>query len=241
MRIRVIAPVTTRECERRAFEQYTASARADTEITTVLLDRGPASVESQYDEALAVPDVLAKIVEAEREGAHAVISNCMADPGVEAGRELVSIPVLGPAEIAMHMAAMLGHKFSVITILDRLIPTFNNQAFRLGLSRQLASVRAVNIPVLELVDRDRVAAALLEQSFKAVRDDGAHLLILGCTGMTGLARSLEEGLQKEGIRDVPVIDPVILALKVAEALAEMGLSHSKRSYPAPPVGCAVGD
>lgn len=235
MKLRVIAPVTTRECEVRAFEQYTAGARPETEITTVLLDKGPASVESRYDEALAVPDVLAKIVQAEKEDVDVVISNCMADPGVEAGRELVSIPVLGPAEISMHMAAMLGRNFSVVTILDRLTPSFHNIAGRLGLTRQLASVRAVNIPVLELVDRDRAVSALIDQSVRAVRDDGAHVIIFGCTGMTGLAKRVEDGLREHGIFDVPVIDPVVLTLKVAEALADLGLSHSKRSYPAPGV------
>lgn len=240
MKIRVIAPVTTKECELRAFEQYSAGARPDTEISTVLLDKGPASIESRYEEALAVPDTLAKIVQAEEDGIDAVISNCMADPGVEAAREMVSIAVIGPSETSMHIAAMLGHKFSVVTILERLIPLFHHHTARTGLTRRLASVRAVNIPVLELGDRARVASALVEQSIRAVREDGAHVIILGCTGMAGLAKDVEEGLRDQGIADVPVIDPAILALKIAEALADMGLSHSKRTYPAVPQKEIIG-
>lgn len=233
MRIRVVVPVTSKECEIRALEQYSAAASGGTEISTVLLHKGPASVESAYEEALAGPDVLAQIVQAEKEGVDAVISNCMADPGVEAGREMVSIPVIGPAEASMHLAAMLGQRFSVVTILERLIPLFHHHAARIGLTRQLASVRAVNIPVLELDDRAGVASALVSQSIRAVREDMAHVIILGCTGMAGLAKSVEEGLREQGIADVPVIDPATVALKVAEALADMGLSHSKRTYPAP--------
>ncbi len=231
MKIRVIAPVTSKECELRAFEQYSAGARRHTEISTILLDRGPASVESRYEEALAVPDTLAKMVQAEQDGVDAVIFNCMADPGVEAAREMVSIPVIGPAKASMHVAAMLGHRFSVVTILERLIPLFYHHAAETGLTSKLASVRAVNIPVLELDDRARVTKALVQQSIRAVREDGAHVIILGCTGMAGLAKSVEDGLTEQGITEVPVIDPPILALKIAEALVDMGLSHSKRAYP----------
>lgn len=230
MDIRVIAPVTSQECEARAFEQYSAGARRDTRISTVLLERGPASIESAYEEMLAAPGVLAQILEAEREGMDAVISNCMADPGVAAGREIASIPVIGPAEASMHLAAMLGERFSVVTVLERLIPALRRCAHASGLSQQLASVRAVNIPVLELTDRTRAATALVHEAIRAVQDDGAHVIVLGCTGMAGLAGAVQQGLAQAGINDVPVVDPAMAALKIAEALVDMGLSHSKPSW-----------
>jgi len=58
--------------------------------------------------------------------------------------------------------------------------------------------------------------------------------------MAGMARDVEEGLRQQGITDVPVIDPAKLAFKIAEALADMGLSHSKRTYPTPPQKEIVG-
>jgi len=234
MKIRVIRPSITKGREAITFEQYSAGARSDTEISVGVLDKGPASVDSIYEEAMAVADTVAKIAQAEKEGMDAVISDCMLDPGVEPGRERVSIPVIGPAETSMHIAAMLGHRFSVVTILDSLIPAFHNHTVKLGLTRQLASVRAVNIPSPELDDLARVASAVVDESVKAVREDGAHVIILGCTAMRGLAEDVEEGLRKQGISDVPVIDPAILALKIAEVLVDMGLSHSKRTYPNPP-------
>jgi len=240
MKIRVIAPVTTKQFEATALKELSPSARPDTELSLVSLDKGPASIESRYESALAVPDVVAKIVQAEKDGMDAVIVDCMDDPGVEAGRELVSIPVVGPAETSMHVAAMLGHKFSIIGILDADVAVFEHHAARFGMSSRLASVRAVQIPVLELDDRARAVTALVEQSIKAVKDDGAHVLIFGCTGMAGMAKDVEDGLRKEGITDVPVVDPPIIALKMAEALVDIGLSHSKRTYPAPPDKEIVG-
>jgi allantoin racemase len=233
MRIRVIAPVTMRWFAAKTLEQYTAAARPDTEVSVVSIDTGPVSIETRRDKALAVPDTLAKAVEAEKEGADAVICNCMCDTAVEEARELVSIPVIGPGETAMHVAALLGHRFSVIDILDSWIPVVEQQAVQAGVERQLASVRAVNISVAELRDRPRVVAAMVEQSLKAVRQDGAHVVIFGCTGMVGLAKEVEEGLSKEGITGVPIIDPAVVALKVAEALVDVGLSHSKMTYRTP--------
>jgi allantoin racemase len=240
MKIRVIAPVITKQFEATALEELSPAARPDTELSLVSLDKGPASIESRYEAALAVPDIVAKIVQAEKAGMDAVIVDCMDDPGVEAGRELVSIPVIGPAETSMHAAAILGHKFSIICALDPDVAVFEQHAARFGMSDRLASVRAVQIPVLELDDRARAVSALVEQSVKAVKEDGAHVLIFGCTGMAGMAKGVEDGLRKQGITDVPVVDPPIIALKIAEALADVRLSHSKRTYPVPPEKEIIG-
>jgi allantoin racemase len=240
MKIRVVIPSITKEYEALGLEQYSPGARSDTELSVALLDKGPASIESRYDEGVAVPGVVRRVVEAEKDGVDAVIIDCMADPGLEAAREMVSIPVIGPGETAMHVAAMLAHRFSVITVLDSAAPMFEARAAQLGVAERLASARAVNIPVLELGDTERVVRALTEESVLAVRADGAHLIVFGCTGMIGLADDVKKGLENQGIADVPVIDPPMLAVKVAEAFADMGLSHSKRTYPAPPKKEIVG-
>ncbi len=240
MKIRVVIPSITKEYEALGLEQYAPGARADTELSVALLDKGPASIESRYDETVAVPGVVGRVIEAEKDGVEAVIIDCMADPGLEAAREMVSIPVIGPGETAMHVASMLAYRFSVITVLDSAAPMFELQAARIGVAERLASVRAVNIPVLELGDTERVVRTLTEQSVAAVKDDGAHLIVFGCTGMIGLADVVKKGLEAQGIVDVPVIDPPMLAVKVAEAFADMGLRHSKRTYPAPPEKEIVG-
>ena len=241
VKIRVIEPVISDTLDTTTIEEFSPVAGPETELSVVHLDRGPASIESRYEAALAGPDVVRKAREAEAEGIDAVISNCMDDPGMEAAREMVSIPVVGPAQTSMHVAAMLGHRFSIVGVLEADAPPFYEHAVKAGVATRLASVRAVNIPVLELEDdRERLVGALVEQAAKAVEEDGAHVIIFGCTGMAGLARDVEEGLTKRGIPDVPVIDPGLLAFKIAEALAGMGLSHSKRTYPQPPEKEIVG-
>ena len=240
MKIRVIVPVTTKEFVDATWSQYVAAARPDTEISVVGLDRGPASLESDYEDALAVPDTLAKVRVAEAEQIDVVIVDCMADPGLAPARELASIPVIGPAQTSMHLAAILAHRFSVITVLERDIPLFYRLARRYGLNGSLASVRPVNIPVLELDrNRERLIGALVEQSVKAVLEDGAHIIVFGCTGMSGLAKEVEQALAERGCA-VPVIDPSLAALKLSEGLSDMSLSHSTRTYPAPPPKEVIG-
>jgi allantoin racemase len=239
-RIRVIIPVVGEHWIAPVEEAYGHASRPSTEISAVAIDRGPASIESVRDEALAIPGVLSEVQAAEEEGMDAVILDCMADPGLDPARELASIPVIGPAQAAMHLAAMLGYRFSAISVLEQGIPGVHRQILRYGLTGKVASVRAINIPVLEMgEDRERVIQAVIEESARAVRDDGAHIIVPGCTEMIGMAPVVQEGLTKQGC-EVPVIDPPAVAVKLVEGLVDMGLAHSKRTYPPPPDKEIVG-
>ncbi len=234
MKIRSVTPIITEVFGPMILEEFAAVARPDTEISNVFLASGPASVESAYDEAVAIPDIIARVRQAEEEGMDAVIINCFGDPGLDAAREVVSIPVIGPCEAAMHVAAMLGHKFSVVTVLDRLIPELELHAQKYGVEGRLASARSLDLPVLDLEKgRDQFVARAVEKAVEAIEEDGAHVIVLGCTGLAGLDRQIETGLRDKG-HDVPVIDPASTALKLAEALVDLKVSHSKRTYPYPP-------
>ena len=139
----------------------------------------------------------------------------------------------------MHVAAMLGHRFSVVTVLDRCRPLLENRAKIHGVDAKLASVRAVELPVLELeADAGRLRL-LIEQAAQAVAKDGADAIIFGCTGMFGCAKTVREGLSAAG-HDVPVIDPVPTAIQVAAGLLEVGLRHSKTAYAASPAKTITG-
>jgi allantoin racemase len=233
MKLRIITPITTHGFS--SIDSFLPLVRPDTELSHVEIDHGPASIESAYDEMLATPATVARIIEAERDGMDAVIINCMGDPGMHAGREAVRIPVIGPCEATMHMASMLGHTFSVITVMQSLRPMFENQAKVYGLQDKLASVRGVEIPVLDLEsDPDRLVQSLADEAQAAVEQDGANVMLFGCTGMIGAAQGVEADLARRGYPDVPVLDSMVWAVKLAEAVADMGLRHSKLSWPFPP-------
>jgi allantoin racemase len=241
LRIRIISAIVSRsegipreELEGRRREYLERIRRISnvcqgTELDSVGIERGPASIESRYDEILAIPEIVKRAMEAEREGVDACVINCFGDPGVRACREVVRIPVVGPCEASLLVAASLCNRFSVITVLRNVAGMIEENARIYGVSDKLASVRAVEIPVLELHrEEERTAKALLEEGRKALEEDGAEALILGCTGMTGMAERLSRELK------VPVVDPLPTAIKFAETLASLGLTHSKLAFPYPP-------
>jgi allantoin racemase len=197
-------------------------ARPDVEVMAVNPERGPASIEGFYDDALAAPGVLEEVRKALKQGFDAIIIACYGDPALYAAREIAEIPIVGIAEASMLMACMLGHKFSVITILERFKTLMEEVVKKYGLEDRCASVSATNIAVLDLEkDREETLEALMSAGRKAVEEDGAEVLCLGCAGMVGFDTDLEKAL------GVPVIDPVVAALKFSEALVDYGKKTSK--------------
>ena len=238
-RIRVVVPIITEGF--RDVRDFSLAAGSGTEITLAQIERGPVSIESEFDAALAAPDVILKIVEAEHDGVDAVVIDCMDDPGLLAAREMVSIPVLGPCQTTMLLASLLGHKFSIVTTMEGSVSGFENRAKLYGVSDRLASVRWVNIPVLDLSSVEKnLQHELIEASVKAVVEDGAHVLVFGCTGLLGYADAVRQALQRRGHEGIPVVDPIPATIRFAEMLVDAGLRHSKRTYPFPPAKHTAG-
>lgn len=188
-------------------------------LTSEFLDKGPASVESAVDEVLAAPGVVDAAIRAESYGADALVIDCMLDPGLEAAREAVSIPVVGAGEAGLTAAAEYG-KFGIVTVLDRQAPMFRSLAIRLGLGDALVSVRGIGVPVLAL-EADRTAS--IEKTVKAceavIFDDGADAIVFGCTGMLGFAEPVAKALS---LASDQVIDPLPNAVRAAVRAAACG-------------------
>jgi allantoin racemase len=230
MKIRVINPTISMEDPN--LSSYHAFASPGTEVSVVCLEHGPASIETDYDVAVAAPDILRNVLLAEHEGMDAVIIDCMCDPGLYAARELVSIPVVGPSQSSMYLAAMLADRFSVIGLLERDKQIFHNIWRLYDLMGRGASVRVIDMTVLELRDdKEELIKVMVAQGALAISEDQAHALVLGCTGMGGLADPVQQGLAEMGYIGVPVIDPTGVALKQAESLVALKLCHSKQTFP----------
>lgn len=231
MIIELITPIVTRGV--RTLDDVQALTHRNLRITHSLLDSGPSSIESKFDEALAVPDTLKRAMQAEINGASAIVIDCMGDPGLHACREAVSIPVLGAGQTAMHLANLLGNRFAFITVLDRIRPIIEDLIGAYGIGEKYASFQAVDIPVLDLSDDTEVLnAALVEKALVSIEEDAADVVVLGCTGFLGCAEAMRAALLSAG-HEVPVIDPIPATVGIAEALVKVGLSHSKRTYPTP--------
>ncbi|MDA5194123.1 aspartate/glutamate racemase family protein [Govanella unica] len=231
-KIRIITPHTTPR-PTKLDELAGLDNFIDVTFSQVGLDTGPASIESAFDDALSAVGVVSRAIEAQNEGIDAVIIDCMGDPGLDAAREAVSIPVLGPGETGMHMAAMLGHKFSVVTILDRVCPILENHAKIYGVQDKLASVRPIDIAVNDIAHNETLLIEkLTEQSLLALTQDKASVILLGCTGFLGISEKLSAALQDAGY-PAPVLNPLRTAVMTAFGLISLGLTQSSIAWPPP--------
>jgi|TARA_R110000772_G_scaffold62187_3_gene139853 allantoin racemase len=229
--IHIITPIITEGI--RSLTDVEPFLRDDLAVRHSLIETGPASIECEVDEALSVPGILEAALAAEQAGASAIIIDCMGDPGLHACREVVSIPVLGPAQTCMHYASMLGQKFAFITVLDQLKPMIDALVARYGLQDNYAGFGAIDVPVLDIEERiDDVVEQLFESSLDSVTTSRAGAIILGCTGFFGCAEAISARLEAAG-HPVPVLDPIPLALHTADALVKTGLSHSASIYHKP--------
>jgi allantoin racemase len=226
MRIKVIVPVSTNLWNKMIEEAYEAYKDPGTEIDVINIKKGPESIEQIYDEAWAALPTLLEAEKAEKEGYDAVIDYCFGDPALEAIKEALSIPVVGINEPSVHLASILGRKFSVIGVGGcRADALFSDKITVYGLRHKLASARITDIKVLDIKkDFDSLVKALLEEGRKAITEDGAEVLVMGCGSLLNIAEILQKKLK------VPVIDSGLAALKIAEDLVKLKLAQSKKAH-----------
>lgn len=213
----------------RTLRSYAAPG---TEVEISDVDEGPASIESMYEEYLSIPPTVEKMVELEKEGYDAAILGCYGDPGLDAVREVTErMVVVGPGEAGAMAAAMCGHRFSIVTVTRSIINALEHLMQKVGVAAKLASVRAIETPVLRLAeDREATVESMVSEGRKAIEEDRADTLVLGCMSM-GFLDVAEE---MSGSLGVPVVNPGKASLKMAEALVGAGLNHSKLAYMTPP-------
>ncbi|MET9201214.1 aspartate/glutamate racemase family protein [Gordonia sp. NPDC003585] len=229
MRFCVINPNTTAAMTAVISAAARSVARPDAEIVAITSPMGPASIESHYDEALAVPGVLRAI--ADNPGMDGYLLACFGDPGLDAAREIADAPVLGIAEAAFHLAAPLGRGFSVVTTLGRTVGRADDLVRHYGFARQCLGIHACEVRVLELESNPDIADILVKSCREALLTDGSDAIVLGCAGMADLASHISNEI------GAPVIDGVAAGVGMLSAMAAMGLHTGTASgefAPPPP-------
>ncbi|MCM3760146.1 aspartate/glutamate racemase family protein [Alkalihalobacillus oceani] len=229
MKIKVINPNTTLEMTKGIEHAALSAKRADTEIIAVSPEMGPASIESFYDEYLSIAGVLDEVRKGERQGVDAYVIACYGDPGLQAAREVTHAPVIGIAEASLYMASMLAARFSIVTVLPRIKTMLEELVSGYGMDHRVLQIRTTPMCVLDFErDPERGIEMLRQEGRRALEEDDAEAILLGCAGMADFADSLETEL------GVPVIDGVVAAVKFAEAIVDLGKTTSKhKTYKAP--------
>ncbi|MBR0565361.1 hydrogenase expression protein HupH [Azoarcus sp. L1K30] len=232
-KVKMIFPVPMSEATRPMVESQLPAGfrRPDIEVEFVGAGRVMTLADSYYDMAIMEMAVIEAGMRAEAEGFDAVCINTVSDSGLAALRARLSIPVLGPGQSAFHVAAMLGHKFSVLTMWKRWFPLYRKTISEYGLASRLASIRAIDVrPDTEALlsgKEDVVFAKLEAEALRAIEEDGADVIVLGSTTMH------QSHAWLAGRLPVPVLNPGVVAYKLCELFLDLGLVQSRVAYPAP--------
>ncbi|MEO8806575.1 MAG: aspartate/glutamate racemase family protein [Burkholderiaceae bacterium] len=227
MKIRVINPNTSASMTAAIGAAAAAVAAPGTLIEAVQPSFGAPSIEGHHDDVWAAAGVAEQVRAGE--SADAFVIACFGDPGLHAARELARGPVIGIAEAAFHMAALLATGFSVVTTLTRTCVIAEHLVLQYGFERRCRGIHGTDIAVLDLEDpKSQAFERILACAEQALAQDRSGAIVLGCAGMADLCHALQQRL------GVPVIDGVGAAVKLAEGLVGLGLVTSKLGdYAAP--------
>jgi allantoin racemase len=221
--IRIINPNTTAALTLQCLAAGRAAAGLDVILSATNPSAGTPSVESHLDETVAGVGVVEQVLAGEREGVDGYVIACFGDTGLGAAREIARGPVVGMTEAALYAAALIAPVFSIITLPSRTRGFAERCVLHAGLERRCPRVRAIDVAVLDCVDEEAaVLSAFLGEARRAIDDDHAEAIVLGCAGLQALAGPLHAAL------GVPIVEGVGAAVKMVEALLALGLSTSKR-------------
>jgi allantoin racemase len=216
MRILIINPNS--DAAMTAAIQQSAEAYAGGECTvmTRATPGAPTFIETYQDKLQAAPGMMRLVAEYGKEVDGFVIA-CHSDPNLDAVKEASTRPVVGIGEASMKVASMLGHRFSIVTTHRHSVPAKLAQVRQHHLHHVLGSVRAPGNEHAGLHGYD----LFLALSRKAIDEDLAEVIVLGCAGLSGMDRRLQTAL------GVPVLDGVGCALILVTGLAKYGVSTSR--------------
>lgn len=225
MRILVVNVNTTASMTDSIVAAAQAAASPGTQIVGLTPRFGADSCEGNVESYLAAVGVLDAVQRYDGEF-DAVVQAGFGEHGREGLQEALDVPVVDITEAAAIVAGLLGHKFGVVTTLDRTVPLIEDRLLLAGLDRRCAAVVASGLGVLQLEeDPERAVEAIVAKATDIVTTRGVEVVCLGCGGMAGLDERVREAT------GTPVVDGVAAAVTLAEGLVRMNLSTSKvRTY-----------
>lgn len=218
LRIMFHNPVGSATYDGLFAEAIAAHKRAGTEVHVTSLPPGDGAfthIEYRAYEGRVTTGIVRAARAAAREGFDAFVIGCFYDTGLPEAREVSGdMIVTAPCVAACEIAASLSNRFGIIVGRRKWVAQMQETVHAYGHGRRLSGFYHVELGVTEFqLDHAETERRLIEAGRRAVEEDYAEALILGCTLEIGFHRTLEDRL------GVPVIDPSLAALKRAEYAA----------------------
>lgn len=224
MRIKLLIP-TSADLKLNLPEKLRRFVNEGTEIDIVQFEKGPESIRSASDVVRVVPFVMREAVRAEKEGYNAVVLSSLVDPGIDSVRELCEIPVIGLGESSMLLGCMLGMRLSIILYDGQVQPLIEKNVRKIGIEKRFLSIRSMGKKAKRKWSKQD-SEKLFHEIEKAV-EEGAEAIIVDEAAAFEINNSIRKNVK------VSILNPLSVALKMAEVLHSVNLSHSKLCYPRP--------
>jgi allantoin racemase len=177
---------------------------------------------------LETPALVKKIIEAERDGFDAVVQSNTFDPGVEAARLAVRIPVVGVLRSSAHFAACLCDRFAFLVPLDSHVPYVHRIMRSYGMEHFVTGIKAVNVYEADMSKQHGVILQRAIGLSREMIDRGAQAII----PLGGLLFPYEvDPKELEDQIQAPVINTKAVGIKFAELMVISRMMHSPKAYP----------
>jgi len=201
------------------------------------------------EEVLAsiTPGFLTRVREISEMGKYdAIVTSGSIEPGFFAGRMISKIPIAFCVHSAVHIASLIGDRFTIMELADPMSQIIRHYVQLYGLGHKLVSVRTLsssstvtmgyirgykkeerrNVPEVKKFLDDTVA-----QCRVAIEKDMADSLILGCPPLQCFEDEIRQGLDEAGYSEIQLISELPAAVEVAKAMVNMKLMQAPRAYP----------
>jgi len=221
------------------------------------LHRGPLAtygdwpVETREEFTLVAAGRLAIVREACESGKYnGIVLLGGGEPGFPAAREIArpfGVAVTACAFSQMHVASMLGNKFSVIDLAENHNMYYYDLVVQHRFAERCASIRNINYPLprppntgqsavhlaknrAQRGETSDVVEAALREAVAAIEEDGADVITFGCSALFWLQPVLQKRLSELGW-EVPVLEGYSTAITLCKSMVDLGVSSSGLVYP----------
>ena len=230
IRICVLVPVATSQYNERIMKAIAPVVPPDVQVEIRNITQGHPDIENRTNwlqNAMPVVELAQAIA---NDGFDGIWLTDFDMCGVEAAREVIDIPIIGGFPAAAFSALALSQRFSIIMILPSTLAMQRGHPQTYGIQDTFASIRAINCPVAQLDDMEVVIIRTFDAALKAIKEDGAQSILLGCTGFVDVASRVSRMLSDEMGGYVPVIDPNQAGFSFLVSLVRMQVRPSRLTY-----------
>jgi len=185
-----------------------------------------------------------------QQGRNAIVLLGGGEPGFKESREIArayGIPVTACAFSQMHVASMLGNRFSVIDHAEIHNMYYYDLVVQHRFDKRCASIRNLNFPLprpghsgVHSIQQEKARAlrgersemleAAVREAVAAIEEDGAEVITFGCSATFWLQPFLQGRLNEMGW-EVPVLEGYSCAITLAKAMVNLKVDASGLAFP----------